>query len=188
MKNKILILGIIIGILVVFSGHKAVVLTSGDKFCVVCHGWMDPMVDTYKNDIHSGVSRSGIKAECVDCHLPHENIASYLFQKGINGVSEVTHMILNDPKEHNWQEHRKSRESFVYDSGCLSCHSKILETKNTNESVNKMHSLYKEFANKDSKKLSCVSCHKFVGHKNLGKTLHDIKHIDVGEWEKLKDE
>ena len=44
---------------------------------------------------------------------------------------------------------------------------------------------------KDKKdKLSCVSCHKTVGHKNLGKILYEIKNPPVGNWddEPKKDE
>ena len=67
----------IIGFLVVLPVHYALEKTSGEKFCVVCHE-MDPMVIAYSNDVHSGKGKSGIRAKCVDCHIPHDNLAKYV--------------------------------------------------------------------------------------------------------------
>ena len=60
----------IVGFLVVLPVHYALDETSGDKFCIVCHE-MDPMVIAYNDDVHSGNGKTGIKARCVDCHIPH---------------------------------------------------------------------------------------------------------------------
>ena len=75
----------IVGFLVVLPVHYALDETSGDKFCIVCHE-MDPMVIAYNDDIHSGKDKTGIKARCVDCHIPHDNIAKYALTKVKNGI------------------------------------------------------------------------------------------------------
>lgn len=168
---------------VVFFGDNALVnSTSNDKFCALCHKWMDPMVLSYSNSSHGGANKFGLKAKCVDCHLPHDSYIKYVFQKGINGVSEVTHMIFNDANDTNWQENRKNREKFVYDGGCISCHETILDVNSTDENINDMHKIYTSRLDKTNK-LSCVSCHKTIGHKNLGKILYEIKNPPVGNWE-----
>jgi napC/nirT cytochrome c family protein len=49
------------------------------------------MVIAYQDDIHSGKGKTGIKAQCVDCHLPHDNIVKYVYQKAKNGVFNTSH-------------------------------------------------------------------------------------------------
>ena len=50
---------------------------------------MDPMVIAYNDDVHSGNGKTGIKARCVDCHIPHDNIAKYALTKAKNGILEA---------------------------------------------------------------------------------------------------
>ncbi len=175
---------------VIFFGGNALIHSTGDdKFCTLCHEWMDPMVQAYHRDKHGGANRKGVKVKCVDCHLPHDSYISYVFQKGLNGFNEVTHMMFNDADKMDWQVHRQNRTKFVYDSGCISCHERILDVNSTNANINDMHKIYADFKDKKDK-LSCVSCHKTVGHKNLGKILYEIKNPPVGNWddEPKKDE
>jgi len=184
----IILISGIVGFFVVVPVHYALEKTSTDKFCDVCHE-MDPMVIAYQDDVHSGKGKTGVKAKCVDCHLPHDSYISYVFQKGLNGFNEVTHMMFNDADKMDWQAHRQNRTKFVYDSGCISCHERILDVNSTNANINDMHKIYADFKDKKDK-LSCVSCHKTVGHKNLGKILYEIKNPPVGNWddESKKDE
>lgn len=184
MKKTIFIILLCIGVAGVsfFGGHALIKSTSGDKFCVSCHSWMDPMVETYSKSVHGGNSALGIKAECATCHLPHDNMLTYLLKKGANGVSEVTHMIFNDPKDKDWLENRQHRKRFVFDSGCLECHSNLNKNNTASEASKKMHALYDKFKDAKENQLNCVSCHKNVGHKDLGKTLYEIKNPPVGNW------
>lgn len=183
MKNIIIktALVCVFAFVVFFGGNFVINSTSDDKFCVTCHKWMDPAVNSYKQSIHGGANKNGFKASCVSCHLPHDNYVKYVFVKGFNGISEVAHMIFNDASKKDWQNHRKNREKFVYDSGCMSCHQNILDINSTNQNINDMHTLYANSLNKKGN-LHCVSCHKTVGHQNLGKILYEIKHPPVGNW------
>jgi len=174
---------IVLGLIFTFGGHAAIKATSDDKFCVSCHSWMDPMGESYSHDIHGGNNPHGIKTKCVSCHLPHDSLANYLFKKGVNGIVEVTSVIINDPKEMDWQAHREKRESYVFDSGCLSCHSNIEETQSQSQAASRMHTLYTKYKDADKDPLKCASCHKNVGHKKLSKILYDRTHEPVGEWE-----
>ncbi len=188
LKNKKILLtiiasSIVFGLIFTFTGHSAIKATSDDKFCVSCHTWMQPMVDTYLDDKHGGKNQYGIKTTCVSCHLPHSSLASYLFTKGVNGVVEVTSALTKDPNKMNWQEHRKNRESFVYDSGCLNCHKNIEETESQSAAATKMHNLYTKYKDANKDPLKCTSCHKNVGHEDLSKVLYDRTHEPVGEWE-----
>ena len=95
-----------------------------------------------------------------------------------NGISEVTYMLTHDAKDQPWQENRKKRAKFIYDSGCLSCH----KTNSSNANITDMHAIYSKFKDDTKNKLDCVSCHKNVGHNDLGKILYKIKHPPVGNW------
>jgi napC/nirT cytoChrome c family, N-region len=184
MKNlSIKIIFLAVFAFIIFFGGSALVNSTGDdKFCTLCHKWMNPMVTAYHNDVHGGASKYGFKAKCVDCHLPHDSYIGYVFKKASNGISEVTHMMTHDAKNQPWIENRKNRANFVYDSGCLSCHKTILDKNSSNANITDMHALYSKFKDDVKNKLDCVSCHKNVGHNNLGKTLYEIKHPPVGNW------
>ena len=54
---------------------------------------MEPMRDAYLNDIHGGKNRVGVKADCVACHLPHDNVLNYVFRKAYNGATEAAAMV-----------------------------------------------------------------------------------------------
>lgn len=187
-ENKALLLAVVAfalvaSILSTFGGHAIIKATSDDKFCSSCHTWMDPMVEAYKTDVHGGANEKGLKATCVSCHLPHDSLIKYLFTKGVNGVVEVTSVLTKDAEKMDWQEHRQHRESFVYDSGCISCHTDIETTKTQSKAAKGMHEKYSKFKNADVNPLRCVSCHKNVGHNNLSKIIYDRTHEPIGEWE-----
>lgn len=154
-----------------FAGHYLIEKTSDEKFCSKCHEWMSVAVKSYNTSIHGGNNKMGLKAKCADCHLPHDSMVSYIFQKAYNGIKEGTHMLFNDAKDKDWLANRENRQNYVYDSGCLKCHSNILNIVSKNALANDMHNQYKD----KSKNLACVSCHKNVGHEDLGKILYEIK-------------
>lgn len=156
------LIGGFIGFLMVIPTHYALKNTSDDKFCVVCHE-MQPMVISYTKDIHSGIGKTGIKAECVDCHLPHDNLIKYVYTKARNGVVEGYIHFFGDPDKIDWHQNRKHKEKFVFDNGCLNCHKNILQSSEASNQAHKMHTHYTKLLNTD-KELKCVSCHIDVGH------------------------
>ncbi len=164
----------------VVGGLAAVVLTLGvaqfiyvtgnDKFCSSCHV-MEPMWAAYKQDTHGGANKAGFKAECAACHLPHDNILKYTFQKAVTGTYELAVNTFGNPEKIDWQERRKERAQFVFDSGCLHCHGELEKVASTNQKAFLAHRDY--FAKNINKK--CVECHENVGHKDLGLHLRKPK-------------
>lgn len=157
----ILISGII-GFLMVLPVHYALDETSGDKFCVVCHE-MDPMVIAYNDDVHSGKGKTGVKAKCVDCHIPHDNLAKYVLVKAKNGLVEGYIHFFGEPDKIDWKANLKNREHYVFDNGCTSCHANILENKLTSPTAQRMHAHYAKLKGTD-KEIKCASCHISAGH------------------------
>lgn len=175
----IAILGVFLAFILSFSIHSGLKLTSNDNFCVKCHS-MEPMVSSYYDDVHGGANDKGFKASCSTCHLPHDNLANYLFTKAKNGIVEFTITALDKDKNINWDKKRANRARFTYDSSCLECHVNILTMKNEkNEKQIQMHEHY--ISLKDTQKqLSCVSCHVNVGHYGLRSKIHEIQPIYSG--------
>lgn len=46
-------------------------VTNTEKFCVGCHEMKDHVYPAYTESIHYS-NRSGVRATCPDCHVPHE--------------------------------------------------------------------------------------------------------------------
>lgn len=175
MKKKftLIFIGILLGGIMIYGGHYAVKQTGDLPFCGACHV-MTPMVNSYKNDVHSGISKKGVKASCTSCHLPHDSIFNYLTTKAITGSYELAITALGKDKDVDWLKKRDNKEHYVYDSGCMSCHNEILIVKNvSNPKQIEMHDHYIALQN-TNKQISCVSCHVNVGHKNLRGELNKI--------------
>lgn len=152
----------IVGFFMVLPVHYVLEETSTDKFCGVCHE-MDPMVIAYQEDVHSGKGKTGVKAKCVDCHLPHDNLAKYVYQKAVNGVVEGYIHFFGDPDSIDWKANLKNKERYVFDNGCTSCHVDIKDNKLTSANAQRMHAHYDKLKG-TQKEIKCVSCHVAVGH------------------------
>jgi len=60
----------IFGVSVGITGAYVLAATSTEEFCVGCHE-MSYNFAEYKGTIHD-VNRTGVRAICTDCHVPHE--------------------------------------------------------------------------------------------------------------------
>ncbi|WP_419766849.1 cytochrome c3 family protein [Arcobacter sp.] len=159
----IFVLGGIIGLLFSFGVAVGVHKTSDDKFCTMCHT-MQPMANSYYRDAHGGNNVNGVRAKCVDCHLPHDSLANYLFEKAKTGLHDVRVQNFGDLESIDWEEKRKHAKRFVFDSGCMNCHTNL---QNATSSNTKAFIAHKEYFEKRTDK-KCVECHKNVGHHILG--------------------
>ncbi len=147
------------GWLVIDSAFK---YTGGPEFCGGCHT-MQPLVKAFRDDVHGGNNVNGTAAECVDCHLPHDSKLHYVISKTAYGIHDVWAQTFYDLDAIDWIAKREHRESFTYDSGCMTCHKQLERASMPNPKTFVAHKPY--FLGEIESK--CVSCHKNVGHKNL---------------------
>ncbi len=150
---------------------------TGDyEFCTGCHSHL-PIGTSYREDLHGGNNTVGWRASCSDCHISHDSAFHYIWVKGIHGVVDPTMEILKKPHQQkiDWHGNRERREHYVYDSGCLGCHKYLQEQSKASAKSFRPHRKYFSGTEKD---LTCVACHKHVGHANLG------IHLQEHGWEK----
>lgn len=191
-KSKIFIIGlagVFIGLLLSLGTYEGLHRTSNDKFCVICHE-MDPMVAAYQNDVHGGKGKTGIRVNCVDCHLPHDNVLSYIMTKARNGVVEGAIHFFGNPKDIDWYKNRENRQHFVKDEGCISCHPNFETNGYISKKGHEMHEHYASLKGTD-KEIGCASCHNEIGHKGLRSMLNYYKpeyEFYNGKLDKKKEE
>src|SRR5512144_1300580 len=86
--------------------------------CNNCH----VMDAAYENWFHAG--HHGEDLECVDCHLPHENLLAYYFEKGRSGMHDVFVFSTGQaPEMIRASEHSKE----IIQSNCIRCHQSRVE-------------------------------------------------------------
>ncbi len=145
-----------------FVLSEIILSTSDVAFCGQCHS-MKPIAASYFQDVHGGKNSSGFKVECTKCHLPHNNQINFFVQKTITGFYDFWVEHVTGADHVNWLAKRDRRGDFVYDSGCLKCHSNLQESTQSDPNAFVAHKPY--FLNRTSVK--CVFCHPHVGHKDL---------------------
>ena len=78
----VLILGLILGVTFFISAGSFMVYANSEKFCSTsCHE-MGILAAEHKDTIHDK-NRSGVRATCNDCHVPHGYITNYLAKLGL---------------------------------------------------------------------------------------------------------
>jgi cytochrome c-type protein NapC len=140
--------------------------TSDHEFCGGCHT-MDPMVKSYMASIHGGKNDHGIMAKCTDCHLSHKTPVDHLVTKAKTGSHDVWVEFVVGTDDIDWQEKRRHRERFVYDSGCITCHGNLQEATLISNKAFVAHKPYFDGDTDDQ----CVTCHEHVGHDNISDYL-----------------
>ena len=63
--------GFVAGIVFWGGFNTALELTNTEKFCTSCHEMRDNVFEELKSTVHF-TNRSGVRATCPDCHVPHD--------------------------------------------------------------------------------------------------------------------
>lgn len=138
---KLLAGGFVVGLLVVGVGMGFLHASGTKTFCGQCHS-MKHEAATFEVSSHR-------ELDCVECHLPHDNTAHYLFEKGRTGMVDMYHEIMRDYPERikldadarkmvseNCARCHEATMSYVgsapagMQGDCLKCHSRIAHGSN----------------------------------------------------------
>lgn len=159
----LLLLGIILGAALLAGTATVFHKTSDTAFCVSCHTMQQPLAE-YQGSVHFQNTK-GIRAECADCHVPHQPI-DYLWTK-IRAVKDIYgEMVGTIDTPEKYEAHKLAMAQSVWktlkenDSAtCRSCHSyDAMDITAQRPEARLQHPV----AIKQGE--TCIDCHKGVAH------------------------
>ena len=158
--------GFVAGILFWGAFNTAMELTNTEKFCTGCHEMRDNVYVELQSTIHF-TNRSGVRAKCPDCHVPH-NWTDKIARK-MQASKEVWGKIFGtiDTRE-KFLDHRLTLASHEWarmkanDSlECRNCHNyEYMDFTRQSVRAQNMHTTF--LANKEK---TCIDCHKGIAHR-----------------------
>lgn len=150
----------------IFAGGKiALDKTNTLEFCISCHEMKDNNYAEYKDTIH-GKNRTGVKATCADCHVPHDVVG--LTVRKILAANDLFHHVAGtvDTKE-KFEARRLELAKRVWlhmkktdSQECRYCHdAKAMDPEKQGKTAQKQH---QKLATGER---TCIDCHYGIAHK-----------------------
>ncbi|MBK3402887.1 NapC/NirT family cytochrome c [Methylorubrum populi] len=158
--------GFVAGVLFWGGFNTALEHTNTEKFCISCHEMKTNVFAELQGTIHYS-NRSGVRATCPDCHVPHQWTdkiarkmqASKEVWGHIFGSIDTRDKFLDMRRhlaEHEWAR-MKANDSLE----CRNCHSaQSMDVSKQNPRAAAAHekSLF-------TGEKTCIDCHKGIAHK-----------------------
>ncbi len=167
--------GFIAGILFWGGFNTALEVTNTETFCISCHEMRDNVFVELQPTIHY-TNRSGVRATCPDCHVPH-NWTDKIARK-MQASKEVWGTIFGTintrdkfiGKRHELAQREWARLKSNNSLECRNCHNlaSMDFTRQSKRAVD-MHSTVQAKGEK-----TCIDCHQGIAHR-----LPDIKAADA---------
>lgn len=160
--GAVVLLSAIGGILAWGGVNAGLEHTNTEQFCSDCH--MNDVVPEYRQTVHYS-NRSGVKAICSDCHLPHEFIPKWT--RKIQAAKEVyAHVTGKVDTKEKFEAHRLemaerewARMKANNSQECRNCHNfDDMDFTQQKTVAQEMHSR----AQDEGK--TCIDCHKGIAH------------------------
>ena len=163
----VLTLGGFVGGVIFWGGfNTALEATNTEKFCVSCHEMHDNVFAELKSTIHY-TNRSGVRATCPDCHVPHEWTdkiarkmqASKEVWGKMFGTIDTREKFLgmrSTLAEHEW-ERLKANDSLE----CRNCHEG--ESMDLTRQSTRAAAIHERWLLSGEK--TCIDCHKGIAHR-----------------------
>jgi cytochrome c-type protein NapC len=158
--------GFIGGIFFWGAFNTALEITNTELFCISCHEMRDNVYQELKTTIHY-TNRSGVRATCPDCHVPHEwtdkiarkMAASKEVWGKIFGTINTREKFLAKRRalaEHEWVR-LKANDSLE----CRNCHNfEFMDFTRQSKRAVQRHSTALA-----SGERTCIDCHKGIAHQ-----------------------
>ena len=158
--------GFLAGILFWGGFNTALEATNTEKFCVSCHEMRDNVFAELKSTIHYS-NRSGVRATCPDCHVPHEwtdkiarkmqaskEVWGKIFRRIDTREKFLEHRL--ELARHEWAR-LKANDSLE----CRNCHGfRSMDFTRQSPRAAEAHS-----TRLASGERTCIDCHKGIAHR-----------------------
>ena len=162
-----LTIGGFIGGIVFWGGfNTALELTNTETFCISCHEMRDNVYAELQSTIHF-TNRSGVRATCPDCHVPHKwtNKIARKMQASkevwgkIFGTISTREKFLEKRKELAAREWARLKANDSLE--CRNCHEfEYMDFTRQSKRASEAHSTSLERREK-----TCIDCHKGIAHR-----------------------
>ena len=158
--------GFLCGVLFWGGFNTALEATNTETFCISCHEMQDNVYQEIKSTIHYN-NRSGVRATCPDCHVPHDwtdkiarkmqaskEVWGHLF--GTISTREKFLSMRRTLAEHEW-ERLKANDSLE----CRNCHDfRYMDFTRQSPRAADVHS-----RRLGTGERTCIDCHKGIAHR-----------------------
>lgn len=158
--------GFIAGVIFWGGFNTALEATNTEKFCISCHEMEANVYEELKTTIHFS-NRSGVRATCPDCHVPHEWTdkiarkmqASKEVWGKIFGTIDTREKFLNHRRQLAENEWRRLKANDSLE--CRNCHNfDYMDFSVQSERASEQHSSSLADGSK-----TCIDCHKGIAHQ-----------------------
>lgn len=148
--NKFLAIGILALVAAlgtfVFVAEPFSYMSTTAATCNNCHV-MDAAYENWYHAPHEKVT------ECVDCHLPHDNVVNYWIEKGKTGMHDVYYFSTGQTPN---LIRAKPEAQVIIQANCIRCHKDTVESMIMGAQPFDRH---------------CWECHRSVAHGQRGISL-----------------
>lgn len=173
--GTLLLIGFVAGIIFWGGFNTGMEMANTEQFCISCHEMRENVYEEYMETVHYS-NRSGVRATCPDCHVPHEwapkmmrklQASNELYAKVIGRINTAqkfeSHRLTMASNEWARMKANNSQE-------CRNCHNfEYMDFTAQKTVAAKMH----DQAITEGK--TCIDCHKGIAHK-----LPDMREVPSG--------
>ena len=160
-----LIIGFIAGVLFWGGFNTVMEMANTESFCISCHEMKDNVYEEYMETIHYS-NRSGVRATCPDCHVPHEFVPKMVRKiKASKELYAKALGLIDTPQKfeaHRLQmaQNEWARMKANNSQECRNCHNFDSMDLSVQKTVaSKMHAQAMDAGK------TCIDCHKGIAHK-----------------------
>jgi cytochrome c-type protein NapC len=160
----VLVVALLVSFVMLTLGAYGLAWTNTEEFCIGCHEMRDNVYAEFQGTIHDK-NRSGVRAICANCHVPHEPVALIIrkLQASMEVWGKLTGKI--DTREkflarryemavREWTRMKKNNSQE-----CRNCHHfESMEPDLQTEKAAARH------AKAAAEKTPCIDCHFGIAH------------------------
>jgi cytochrome c-type protein NapC len=156
--------GVLVGIVGIAAAGVSLTVTNTEEFCISCHEHASTVYAEFKGTIHD-TNRTGVRATCPDCHVPHELLpklgAKIKATKDLWGHLRGT---IDTKEKFEKMRHELATLVWVNMQGndsreCRSCHTRAAMSKDIqSEKAQERH------AKAVTEGKTCIDCHFGIAH------------------------
>ncbi|MGL5106389.1 MAG: cytochrome c-type protein NapC [Plesiomonas shigelloides] len=163
--GTLLIIGFIAGVLFWGGFNTGMEMANTESFCISCHEMKDNVYEEYMETIHYS-NRSGVRATCPDCHVPHEFVPKMVRKiKASKELYAKALGLIDTPQKfeaHRLQmaQNEWARMKANNSQECRNCHNYDSVDLSVQKTVaSKMHAQAMDAGK------TCIDCQKGIAHK-----------------------